>query len=89
MPVTLAARAPKASAPCGARPAVSVGIFTSERGLTQKQVCLLHDMSRSLTLDFLRRHIIPIITQKSRVSLRALDWAVREATGDVQRWRGV
>lgn len=88
MSLTLVATAPKASAPLGKASPVSIGIFHSDRGLTQKQVCILHEMARSLTAEFLRTCIVPVITQRSRVSLRALDWAVRGRRDPGDPWEG-
>ena len=48
----------------------------SERVLTSRETCLLSFLKRQYTNDVARSVLVPLITQKSPVSLRALDWAV-------------
>lgn len=80
MPVTLTAAAPKAAQTTHGRAACTIGIFHSANGLSQKQVCILREIASALTQDFLREFVVPLITQRSRISLRALDWAVTNYT---------
>ena len=44
--------------------------------LSRKEDLLLQKMEREYTPDLLRSVLVPLITQTSPVSLRALDWAV-------------
>ena len=53
-----------------------VGRLRCPDPLTSKQVALLQHIMPQLTDAFLRERVVPVITQKSHVSLRALDWAV-------------
>ena len=53
-----------------------MGILQCPDPLTQKQVSILRHIMPYLTNEFLRDTVIPIIEQKSTLSLRALDWTV-------------
>ena len=53
-----------------------IGPLRCPAALTVKQVSILRHLAPALNPDFLRNIVVPVITQKNRVSLRALDWAV-------------
>lgn len=53
-----------------------VGILRCPEALTTKQVNILRMLQPMLTPEFLRDFAVPIIMQKNRISLRALDWCV-------------
>ena len=48
----------------------------NERDLNGKELSLLKRLNRDYTNEILKNVLIPLITQTSPVSLRALDWAV-------------
>ena len=53
-----------------------VGMIRCPEPLSTKQIGILHHILPTLTHDFLRTRVVPIINQQSKVSLRALDWSV-------------
>jgi len=52
------------------------GILRCPGALTQKQASIMYHIMPHLTDSFLRDTVVPIIEQKSTLSLRALDWTV-------------
>ena len=58
------------------RPQPQIGTLRCPDPLSAKQISILRHLVPSLTEDFLREEVVPIICQNSKVSLRALDWTV-------------
>ena len=67
---------PRASGKVTSTERVHVGPFWSDNGLTQKQTSILKRLTKKYAFDDICEIIVPIITQQSGVSLRAVDWLV-------------
>lgn len=53
-----------------------VGRFVCHEGVHPKSIARLREIHGYFTEDILRGTVVPIVTQRSAVSLRALDWLV-------------
>ena len=55
---------------------ISVGRFRAEASLPPKALARLREIHHHFDDDLLRDTVVPLITQRNTVSLRALDWLV-------------
>lgn len=72
----IVAQCPRASDQVRKQETVRVGRFLCEEGITVKQQSILSTVNDFFTDEMLESFVVPITSQQSQVSLRALDWLV-------------